>query len=99
MKRKDVWEIIERPENVKVIGSKWVFSLKHDSEGKIQKYKARLVAQGFKKQMNYGLYVDDIIVIGSEEIKSVKDNLASKLEIKDLGIATNVLSKRKEGSC
>ncbi|KAJ8866187.1 hypothetical protein PR048_033711 [Dryococelus australis] len=106
MKRKDVWEIIERPENVKV------FSLKHDGEGQIQMHKARLVAQGFKKQMNFG-YEDTVspvikrksmkLLMGiaeemgsEEEVKSVRDNSASKLEIKDLGIATNVLSIKVE---
>lgn len=208
MKKRDVWEIVERPENVRVIGSKWIFSLKQDSDGNIQKYKARLVAQGYKKQMNFtydetfspvmkrksmrlllgiavekywvvehldvtnaylnshisctvymeqpelfeegdarnyvcklkksiyglpnsskdwnacvdtilkklefkkcikepcvyvkgnciiGLYVDDVIVIGSEEaVKSVKHSLADELEIKDLGKAANVLSIKVE---
>jgi hypothetical protein len=33
----------------RIIGCRWVFSLKKDSEGLIQRYRARLVAQGFKQ--------------------------------------------------
>ena len=41
------WDIIERPSNVNVVDSKWVFRLKKDAEGRVIKWKARLVARGF----------------------------------------------------
>jgi Reverse transcriptase (RNA-dependent DNA polymerase) len=42
-----VYEIIPRPRNRKIVGSQWVFRVKHGPDGSIQKYKARIVAQGF----------------------------------------------------
>ena len=48
------WEIVLRPKMLNVVGSKWVFALKRDDRGNIVKYKARLVAQGFRQI--YGLY-------------------------------------------
>ena len=33
-----------------VVGSKWVYKVKRDSDGKVEQYKARLVAQGFTQQ-------------------------------------------------
>jgi hypothetical protein len=42
-----VYEIVPRPNDRKVIGSKWVFRIKCRPDGTIQKYKARVVAQGF----------------------------------------------------
>jgi hypothetical protein len=40
------YEVINRPENTKLLPLKWVFSYKLDTNGCITKYKARLVARG-----------------------------------------------------
>jgi hypothetical protein len=42
-----VFEIVPRPRNRKIVGSRWVFRVKRGPDGSIQKYKARIVAQGF----------------------------------------------------
>jgi hypothetical protein len=42
-----VYEVVLRPKGRKVVGSKWVFRIKRGPDGEIQKYKARIVAQGF----------------------------------------------------
>ena len=42
-----VYDIVPCPEDCKVIGSKWVLRRKHGPDGSVQKYKARIVAQGF----------------------------------------------------
>jgi len=44
-----VYEIIPRPEKRKIVGSKWVFWIKRGPDGSVQKYKARIVAQGFSQ--------------------------------------------------
>jgi Reverse transcriptase (RNA-dependent DNA polymerase) len=41
------WSLVEPDEGQKIIGLKWVFKLKKDSEGRITKHKARLVANGY----------------------------------------------------
>jgi hypothetical protein len=43
------WEVVEMPNGVNVVGSKWVFRAKKDAAGKVVRYKARLVAQGFSQ--------------------------------------------------
>lgn len=45
----DAWDLVPRPENANVIGSRWVYAVKHQEDGS-PKYKARLVAQGFKQR-------------------------------------------------
>ncbi len=42
-----VYDVVPRPDGRKVIGSKWVFRIKRGPDGQVQKYKARIVAQGF----------------------------------------------------
>ena len=44
------WKKEDLPEEQKAIGCRWVFERKKDEHGKIVKYKARLVAQGFSQK-------------------------------------------------
>jgi len=42
-----VYDVVPWPKGRKVVGSKWVLRIKHGPDGQVQKYKARIVAQGF----------------------------------------------------
>ena len=42
--RSDVWELVPRPNDQSIIGTKWVFRNKVDEHGVIVRNKARLVA-------------------------------------------------------
>ncbi len=47
LRKYEVWELVEPPFGRKVVGSKWVYKIKRDGDGRIERYKARLVAQGY----------------------------------------------------
>jgi hypothetical protein len=47
--KNDVWDIIPRPEGKFVVTSKWIYKIKHATDGSIEKYKARFVARGFSQ--------------------------------------------------
>ena len=49
MKNRKVWHLVTPPKHKVVIGNRWVYTVKRDENGKIARYKARLVAQGFKQ--------------------------------------------------
>ncbi len=50
LQRNDTWDLVKLPAGCKAVTSKWVFRLKRDAEGKITRYKARLVARGFTQR-------------------------------------------------
>ncbi len=44
------WELVELPKNRKPVSCKWVFRVKHNKDGMIERFKSRLVARGFSQQ-------------------------------------------------
>ncbi|MBE2321352.1 hypothetical protein DVA67_035890, partial [Solirubrobacter sp. CPCC 204708] len=48
--KNEVWDLVPRPLDTKVIGTKWIFKNKSDESGIIIKNKARLVAQGYTQE-------------------------------------------------
>ena len=47
IEKNKTWELVDQPQNKKVIGVKWVYKTKLNVDGSITKYKARLVVKGF----------------------------------------------------
>jgi hypothetical protein len=45
--KNDVWDIVLRPKGKSVVTSKWIYKIKHATDGSVEKYKARFVARGF----------------------------------------------------
>jgi hypothetical protein len=43
------WELVDPPDDQKIIGNKWVLVKKTNKEGEVVKYKARLVAKGYSQ--------------------------------------------------
>lgn len=46
----NTWALVPLPPGKKAISSKWVFKVKHHSDGSIERYKARLVVKGFTQK-------------------------------------------------
>ncbi|CAI7816848.1 unnamed protein product [Closterium sp. NIES-54] len=44
------WELVELPEGLNAITSKWLFKINSNADGKIERYKSRLVAKGYKQK-------------------------------------------------
>ena len=45
--RNNAWEVVPRPMGMSVIGSRWMYKVKQETYGSMEKYKARFVARGF----------------------------------------------------
>ena len=46
----NTWDLVEFPDDKNCIGVKWIYKTKLNVDGDVEKYKARLVAQGFSQQ-------------------------------------------------
>ena len=51
-----VWELVDFPKGRKAVGSNRVFKIKTDAKGSVERFKARLVAEGFSRKpgIDYG---------------------------------------------
>ena len=43
------WKLVDAPKRVNMVGSKWIFRVKKNATGKVVRYKAQLVTQGFSQ--------------------------------------------------
>ena len=53
----DTWELVELPHGRKAIGCKWIFKVKYTCDGKVERFKGRLVAKGYSQK--YGIDYDE----------------------------------------
>ena len=49
----DTWKLVPRPAGKKVIGSKWVFKVKHNMDGSIECYKGRLGTKDYNQHPGF----------------------------------------------
>lgn len=59
LQQNDPWKLIPLPFGKKPIGCKWVYKLKYKSDGTLERYKARLVAEGYTQE--YGVYFEETL--------------------------------------
>ncbi|GFW86675.1 retrovirus-related Pol polyprotein from transposon TNT 1-94 [Trichonephila clavipes] len=81
MKERKVWDLVDHPDNIKILENRWVYTNKYDENNKIVRYKARLVAR------------DDIIIFGKEmeNVNFVLQLLQKNFDLKIMGKTKKLL--------
>jgi hypothetical protein len=47
LQKNKTWKLVSLPKGKKTVNCKWVYTVKQDPNGKIERYKTRLVAKGY----------------------------------------------------
>ena len=45
-----VWNLVKAPNDIKLVGCKWVYKRKRGIDGKVETFKARLVVKGYTQK-------------------------------------------------
>ena len=93
MKSNQVWELVEKPKDVKVVSTKWIYTIKKDADGNIQRYKARFVARGFSQIEGVNVNETYSPVIRTESIRLLLNiAIVKNLRVRQFDIKTAFLN-------
>ena len=88
----DVWELVECPPDRRIVGSKWIFKRKIDEDGAIERYKARVVAQGCSQRFGVDYEETFSPVVRFESIRSVIAlGVQHKFQLQQMDVSTAFL--------
>ena len=85
--KKGTWDLVPRPENINIVRSMWLCRHKFGADGKLSRYKARLVANG--KSQELGLDYDETfsLVVKPATMRLVLElSLSRKWPIRQLDV-------------
>ncbi|GKE18226.1 retrotransposon protein, putative, ty1-copia subclass [Tanacetum coccineum] len=85
------WEFVDLPPGCKPLGYKWIFKKKMKADGTIDKYKTRLIIKRYRQHEGLDYFDTYSPVTNNKTIKSIKDMLKSKFDMKDMGLADVIL--------
>ena len=80
IKKNDTWELVERLPHRKVIGVKWVYKIKLNSDGSINKLKARLVAKDYAQEIGVD-YIETFAPMTRHDIIRILIALAAQKQL------------------
>jgi histone deacetylase 1/2 len=91
------WDLVAKFSDVNIIGCKWVYKLKHKSDGSIDRYKVRLVAKGYHQTLGLDYFETFSPVVKAATIRIILTiALSSKWEVRQLDVHNAFLNGELE---
>jgi hypothetical protein len=50
IEKNKTWKLVDKPQDKEIIGVKWIYKVKYNVDGSVQRNNARLVAKGYSQQ-------------------------------------------------
>ncbi|GFU49698.1 retrovirus-related Pol polyprotein from transposon TNT 1-94 [Nephila pilipes] len=89
----NTWVLANLPSDRKSIGNRWVFKVKQNAEGTVQRFKARLVANGFSQKFGVDFSETFSAVVRWDTIRNVLSiTAARKLKLGQFDVKTAFLN-------
>ena len=93
LNKNEVWNLVELPEGRKPVGCKWVFKKKHDTDGNVEQFKARLVAQGYNQKCGVDYNGTFSPVVRFESVRTmIALAVGHKLKLHQIDVTTAFLN-------
>lgn len=81
MLKNETWELCDLPPNRQAIGNKWIFTVKTNQNNEVERFKARLVAQGFSQKFGVD-YVEVFAPVVKQTTFRILLSIASRMKTK-----------------
>ena len=95
--KNQVWDLVELPKGVSIVGCKWVFKTKRDSKGNVERYKARLVVKGFTQKEGIDYHEMVSLVSKKDSFRIIMALVAHfDLELHEVDVKTTFLNESLE---